>query len=70
MYYILTVLSGAKKHINDSPVSPLQSPHLFAMRTIKRHCTLTRHRLRDCDLEIVSRNMMHLDRAGTLSPGG
>ena len=26
MYYILTVLSGAKKHINDSPVSPLQSP--------------------------------------------
>lgn len=26
MYYTLTELSGAKKHINDSPVSPLQSP--------------------------------------------
>ena len=42
----------------------ISRPHLFVMRTIKRHCTRTRHRLRDCDLEIVSRNMMHLDRGG------
>ena len=41
--------------------------HLFAMRA-RSNAIVHWHRwLRDCDLEIVSRNMMHLDR-GTLSP--
>ena len=43
------------------------TPHLFAMRA-RSNAIVHWHRwLRDCDLEIVSRNMMHLDR-DTLSP--
>ena len=33
-------------------------PLVCYARTIKHHCTLTRHWLRDCDLKIVGCNMM------------
>ena len=44
------------------------TPHLFAMRARSNAIVYWHRWLRDCDLKIVSRNMMHLDGAGTLSP--
>ena len=59
MHYIVTTRSKSMIRPSAGYNHP---PLVCYARTIKRHCKLTRHWLRDCDLEIVSRNMMHLDR--------